>query len=161
VEPDIRGAETLRELLKRHRDAENCRSCHALIDPPGFALESFNPIGGWRDRYRSLGAGEPVEAFVAGRRVRYRLGPEVDAAGQLPDGRRFDGFHQFRDYLADDESVLARTLATKLLTFATGREMGFSDRAAIGEIVRQSAENDYGIRDLIHLVVASEIFQKK
>jgi hypothetical protein len=161
VEPDIRGAETLRQLLQKHRDSDNCRSCHAMIDPPGFALESFNPIGGWRERYRSLGVGERVDTRVAGRRVRYRLGPAVDAAGQLPDGRTFGGYREFRDLLAADEDLLARTLATKLLTFATGREMGFSDRAAIRQIVRQSAEQGRGVRDLIHLVVASEIFRQK
>jgi hypothetical protein len=89
------------------------------------------------------------------------LGPAVDAAGQLPDGRTFGGYRAFRDLLAADEDLLARTLATKLLTFATGREMGFSDRAAIRQIVRQSAEQGRGVRDLIHLVVASEIFRQK
>ena len=64
-----------------------CASCHVKIDPPGFALESFDVIGGWRDYYRSIGKGEPV--IVDGRRMRYLKGPKVDAADVLPDGRRF------------------------------------------------------------------------
>ncbi|MCA9204620.1 MAG: DUF1592 domain-containing protein, partial [Planctomycetales bacterium] len=69
VEPDIRGATTLRELLDKHRSLDSCRGCHRAIDPPGFALESFNPIGGWRERFRSLGEGDRVETLVNGGKV--------------------------------------------------------------------------------------------
>ncbi len=161
VEPDIRGAETLRQLLEKHRDAENCNACHAMIDPPGFALESFNPIGGWRDQYRTLGDGEKVDIVILGRSVQYKLGSPVDAAGQLADERAFAGFNEFRDLLAEDEDVIAKTLATKFLTFATGREMGFSDRPEINTIVKQSREKGHGFRDLLGLVVTSDIFRKK
>jgi hypothetical protein len=161
VEPDIRGASTLRELLDKHRNLDSCRGCHLMIDPPGFALESFNPIGGWRTHFRSLGNGERVEVRVGGRQVRYRIGPEVDASGMLADGTEFSGFREFREILARDEAALARALATKLLTFATGREMGFSDRQSIEEIVQQSKASGYGIRDLIESVVLSETFRKK
>lgn len=161
VEPDIRGATTLRELLDKHRSLITCRSCHEMIDPPGFALESFNPIGGWRERFRSLGEGERVDLQVNGRNVRYKLGPKVDATGQLPDGREFSGFGEFREMLGKDEDALAKAFVTKLLVFATGREMGFSDRDVIDRIVAQSAAKGYGVRDLIHLVVSSEIFRRK
>ena len=132
-----------------------------MIDPPGFALECFNPIGGYRDRFRSLGAGDRVDRSINGRKVRYRIGPEVDASGVLEDGTRFNGFVQFRDLLARDEDLLARTLATKLLTFATGREMGFSDRPTIDRIVEASKSKRHGVRDLIELVVLSEAFRRK
>ena len=161
VEPDIRGASTLRELLHKHRDNDSCRACHSMIDPPGFALESFNPIGGWRDHFRSLGEGEKVDLQVNGRKVRYKVGPKVDASGELQDGTRFDGFQEFRDLLAKDENLLAKTLATKLLTFATGREMGFSDRITINKIVQQSKIKGHGLRDLIELVVLSDVFRTK
>jgi hypothetical protein len=161
VEPDIRGAATIRELLDKHRSLDSCNSCHRVIDPPGFALESFNPIGGFRERYRSLGGGDRVETIVHGQPVRYRLGGEVDSSGQLADGRSFSDFRSFRDALATDDEMLARTLATKLLTFATGREMGFSDRDEIEDIVRMSAKNGHGVRNLLHLVIASRIFQEK
>ncbi len=161
VEPDIRGAATLRELLAKHRDSENCRSCHAVIDPPGFALECFNPIGGWRDHFRSLGAGEKVDLLVNGRKVRYRVGPAVDSSGELPDGKAFAGFHEYRSLLAQEEDVLVRAMATKLLTFATGREMGFSDRPMLERIVRDLPAQEHGLRDLIELVVLSEAFRRK
>lgn len=132
-----------------------------MIDPPGFALESFDPVGGWRDRFRSLGDGERVDTLIRGQRVRYKLGLPVDASGELPDGREFSGYREFRDLLAEEKPRLARALATKLLTFATGREMGFSDRAEIERIVALSAKNGYGVRDLIRLVVTSHIFQRK
>ena len=161
VEPDIRGATTLRELLAKHRDMASCRACHEGIDPPGLALESFNPIGGWRDRYRSLGEGEKVDVVVGNKKVRYKLGPPVDASGKLKDGRSFEGFEEFQAMLAADETTLARTLVTKLLIFATGREMGFSDRSEIEKIVAESADRGHGIGDLMKLVVTSEIFRMK
>jgi len=161
VEPDIRGASTIRELLAKHREMVRCQSCHELIDPPGFALESFNPIGGWRENYRSLGTGEKVDASVNGIRVRYRAGPPVDPSGQLPDGTPFADFRAFRDLLAEQEDTIAKTVAKSLLTFATGREMGFSDRPEINRIVAASAGEGHGMRDLIERVVASDIFLRK
>lgn len=161
VEPDIRGATTLRELLDKHRTADNCRGCHQQIDPPGFALESFDPIGNWRDRFRSAGDGMQVKAEVRGNKVRYKLGPPVDASGELPDGRKFAGFVEFRDLLAANKPALAKALVSKFLTFATGREMGFSDRVEIERIVRQSANRDYGVRTLLMESIASEIFRRK
>lgn len=161
VEPDIRGAATLRELLDKHRDSPNCHACHKKIDPPGFALEQFNPIGGFRSRFRSIGHGDKVAATVRGRNVRYRWGPPVDASGTLPNGRSFADFRELRDILAEEQERLAQSLATKLLTFATGREMGFSDRPEIARIVKESAERQYRVQDLLHLVLASRIFQEK
>ncbi|MEC5125668.1 DUF1592 domain-containing protein [Verrucomicrobiales bacterium BCK34] len=162
VEPDIRGAETLREILEKHKNSENCQSCHTMIDPPGFALESFNPIGGWRDRFRSLGEGEKVDLkMVRGKPVRYKIGQPVDSSGALPDGTSFTNFQEYQNLLADDPDKLAKNLATKLLVFATGREMGFSDRPEINEIVRKSAETGHGVRDLIQLVISSQIFRQK
>src|SRR5205823_12339595 len=76
LEPDIRGATTIREQLAKHRQIASCASCHAKIDPPGFALESFDVIGGWRDFYRTTGNGGPVT--VDGRRMPYHKGKTVD-----------------------------------------------------------------------------------
>lgn len=161
VEPDIRGASTLRELLDKHRDLDTCRSCHAMIDPPGFALENFNPIGGYRERFRSLGAGHKLSKEVNGRQVQYRLGPPVDSSGDLVGHGRFANFVQFRDLLAANEDLLAKALITKLLTFATGREMGYADRESIDELVQSSRANRHGVRGMIELVVTSEAFRKK
>lgn len=162
VEPDIRGAETLREILDKHKASENCQSCHTMIDPPGFALESFNPIGGWRDNFRSLGEGEKVDfRMIRGKSVRYKIGQTVDPSGALPTGEAFSGFGEYQDLLAADPDKLAKNLTTKFLVFATGREMGFSDRPEINQIVKKSAENGHGIRDLLYLVITSKLFRQK
>ncbi|OAI56764.1 hypothetical protein AYO47_08715, partial [Planctomyces sp. SCGC AG-212-M04] len=118
VEPDIRGATTIRDQLAKHRGRPECASCHAIIDPPGFALENYDVIGGWRDRYRSIGQGDPAE--VDGRKMRYRHGPHVDASDVMVDGRRFANIGEFRQLLLDDPDQLARALAEKLLAYATG-----------------------------------------
>lgn len=161
VEPDIQGAETLREILDKHRNSQSCQACHQKIDPPGFALESFDPIGGFRERFRSMGGGERTDQKIRGRNVRFRLGPAVDSAGALPDGRHFDDFLEFRDLLASEEEALARNFVTKLLTFGTGREMGFSDRPKIDAIVRKASGDGYRIRDLLNLAISSSIFKSK
>ena len=162
VEPDIRGAETLRELLDKHRDSESCQACHNMIDPPGFALESFNPVGAWRENFRSGEEGEkPEEIYALGKKVRYRIGLPVDASGQLADGRTFSGFREYRDLVASDPDQLAKSLVTKLLTFGTGRDMGFSDRAEIERIVAESAQTGRGVRDLVLAAVTSDIFRHK
>jgi hypothetical protein len=161
VEPDIRGANTLRELLDKHRDMESCNGCHRVIDPPGFALESYDVIGGWRDRFRSIDKGDQVNLKIEGRRVRYRLGPPVDAAGELPDGAKFANLADFQKLLLADEDRVTRSITEKLLTFAAGRAMGFSDRAEIARLVAASKAKGHGMRDLIHAVVQSEFFRSK
>lgn len=161
VEPDIRGASTLRELLDKHRDADNCRSCHAMIDPPGFALEDFNPIGGYRERFRSMGTGDKVNLVINAKKVRYRLGLDVDSSGQDANGNNFADFQEFRDNLDEYQQQIAIAFVGKLLTFSTGREIGFSDRDEIQRIVAGHSESQYRIRDLVHAVVASDIFQSR
>jgi hypothetical protein len=159
VEPDIRGAKTIREQLAKHRDRPECASCHKKIDPPGFALESFDVIGGWRDYYRSVGKGEP--AVVKGRRMRYKKGPTVDAADVMPDGAKFKNVDEFKKVLLKDRKQLARAMAEKLLTYATGGPPTKADRAEIEEMVGRLAREGYGFRKLVHEVVQSKVFQHK
>ena len=159
VEPDIRGATTIRAQLAKHRQSAECASCHVKIDPPGFALENFDVIGGWRDHYRSIGAGEPV--IVDGRKKRYLNGPQVDAADVLPDGRRFQDIDEFKQLLLTDKDQLARALTEKLLTYATGAAPTTGDRAEIESIVRNIAGKNYGFRSLVHEIVRSKVFQSK
>ena len=161
VEPDIRGAATLRELLDKHRSSETCNGCHRMIDPPGFAMESYDVIGGWRERFRSIGEGDFVKATVQGRKVRYRLGQPVDAAGELNNGSTFEGMADFQKLLLADQDRVARSVIEKLLTFASGRPMSFCDRSEIDKLVTRSKAKGHGLRDLIHAVVQSEIFKIK
>ncbi len=162
VEPDIRGTATLRELLDKHRNVVSCASCHNKIDPLGFALESFDVTGLRRDRFRNLNSeSERVDVAVRGRKVQYRLGPKVDDSGKFLDGSTYNDFQDYRDYLVKHDDRLARAFAGKLLTFATGRELGFSDRAELDRIVADTAQNKHRLRDVFHRIIQSEIFLNK
>ena len=93
IEPDVRGTTTIREQLAKHRDNAICASCHVRIDPPGFALEGFDVIGGFRRRYRSIGEGDAAERGTIDPAIgiSFRLGPQVDASGGISsaaDGAR-------------------------------------------------------------------------
>ena len=159
VEPDIRGATTIREQLAKHRQIESCAGCHSQIDPPGFALESFDVIGGWRENYRSNGNGESVT--VDGQRMHYLKGPKVDPADELPDGREFKDIDELKQILVQNKDQLARALTTKLVTYATGRAPQSADRDAVEAIVAKIAEKNYGLRTLVHEIVQSEFFRMK
>src|SRR5262245_31987576 len=159
VEPDIRGATTIREQLAKHRQRAECASCHAKIDPPGFALESFDVIGGWRDHYRKVGDFE--RAMVNGRMVRYRNGPDVDSADTLSDGRRFQNIDDYKRLLLADKDQLARALTEKLLAYATGAAPTSADRPQIDVIVRKARDRKYGFRSLVQEVVQSKVVQTK
>lgn len=159
VEPDIRGATTIRSQLAKHRESGDCASCHVKIDPPGFALENFDVIGGWRDHYRRINEGEPVT--INGRRVRYLNGPPVDAADVLSDGRRFQDIDEYKQLLLNDKDQLARALADKLLGYATGAAPTSADSPQINAIVAIVREKNYGFRSLVHEIVQSDLFQSK
>lgn len=159
IEPDIRGATTIRQQLARHRDTAACAGCHRQIDPPGFALENFDVIGGWRERYRSLGDGEA--AVVNGRRQRFRNGPIVESADQLADGRSFSGLNEFRNLLLEEPRQLARALAEKLVAYGTGAAAGEADQQELDRIVNRVADQSFGMRSLVHEVVQSAVFQHK
>ncbi len=153
VEPDIRGAVSIRDQLDKHRSLDACASCHKRIDPAGFALEIFDPIGGERDFYRSLGEGERIEGIKS-----YRRGPAIEVADKLADGRTFANFDTFRRHLAADREMVARGIATKLLIYGTGREIGLAERPQVDKVVQQSAKSDYGLRSIVHAIVDSDLF---
>ncbi len=163
IEPDVQGATTIREQLDKHRSDATCASCHVKIDPPGFALESFDVIGGQRDRYRSTGEGDPaprgsIDPRIA---VSFKLGPKVDASGKLPDERAFTGITDFKALLATDKRLLLHNLARQLTVYATGRDIAFSDRVALNDIVARTEQQGGGIRTLLHEIVLSSLFQTR
>lgn len=164
VEPDTRGATTLRQELAKHREAKSCSACHRKIDPPGFALECFDPIGGFRARYRTMAeSGERPgisQAPFTWKWVRFRIGLPVDATGRMSDGEQFTDIRDFKKLLAHDPDQLARNLTVKLLTYATGRKIGFADRIRVEVIVNNSRNQGYGFRSLIHAVAQSELLRK-
>jgi len=161
VEPDVRGATTIREQLEKHRSMVACASCHAKIDPPGFALESFDVIGGQRTRYRSIGAGDKaprgsIDPFIG---IGFKLGPAVDPSGTTADGRPFSGIKEFQSLIAADPSRLLRNLAEQFARYSTGREVAFSDRDDVAGLVARTQKQGGGLRALIHELVQSSLFQ--
>ena len=159
IEPDIRGATTIREQLAKHRQLESCATCHVSIDPPGFALENFDVIGGWREHYRTTGSGKTV--MVNGVRMAYHEGKPVDAGDITPDGRRFSGIDDYKQILLGEKDRFARALATKLATYATGGLIEPSDLRHVSEIVEKAQPHGLGLRTLIHELVQSELFRRK
>jgi mono/diheme cytochrome c family protein len=158
LEPDIRGAKTLREQLAKHRNNAACASCHAKIDPPGFALESFDVIGGWRDYYRLTnwvaGAKEVKGKF-------YLQGPNVDPTGETADGKPFKNIDEFKQLLLRDKDQIARALTERLVTYATGGVPEAADKPEIEAIVAKIRDKNYGLRTLVHEIVQSKMFQNK
>ncbi|MBL9200532.1 MAG: DUF1592 domain-containing protein [Opitutaceae bacterium] len=163
VEPDIRGAVTIRQQLAKHRDNASCAACHRKMDPPGFALESFDVMGAWRDRYRGVADDKPAVKGLGknGQPFEFHYGLPVDAAGELPDGRPFADVREFKRLILDREADIARNLAKQLAIYATGAPVRFSDREAIDKIVAEAAGKNHGVRAIVHALVQSELFRSK
>ncbi|MCG8652699.1 MAG: DUF1592 domain-containing protein, partial [Pirellulales bacterium] len=149
IEPDIRGAKTIREQLQKHLTDTQCAGCHKNIDPPGFALENFDAAGRWRENYLASSGG------------RLRKGAVVDASSQLPDGRTFRNFSEFRKLFVADLGPIAKNVAEKMLVYGTGAPVTFADREVVDSIADSVAEHNYGFRSLLEAVVVSPIFLSK
>lgn len=164
VEPDIRGAVTIRQQLEKHRADASCAACHRKIDPPGFALESFDVMGGYRERYRAVSEDAKPEPGVglSGQRYAFHYGLPVDAAGTLPNGPAFQNVREFKKLMLEyQEQTVARNLVGQLVTYATGAPVGFIDRKRVDEILERTRASNYGVRDIVHGIVQSELFQLK
>ncbi len=140
-EPDLRGTLTIRSQLEQHRDVDACRTCHAKIDPFGFAFESFDPVGAWRDRYEN--------------------GQKIDTSGELPGGRSFTDVVGLKNHLLELRADFLRNLVTRLTEQATGRLCGARDLSEVQAIVGRALEESDGFRDLVVAVVQSEAFRTK
>lgn len=140
LNPDIRGATTIRDQLAKHRETTACYECHRKIDPLGFALENFDPIGQWRTHYDE--------------RV------EIDASGELPSGEDFEDVVQFKKALMSRKDAFARALTKKMLAYSLGRRIEIMDRPQIDELLTSLETEGNGFRDLVHLIVSSETFAR-
>jgi hypothetical protein len=163
IDPDTRGAKTLREQLEKHRSDARCAGCHAQIDPPGFALESFDVIGGFRERYRSLTTGSVLANFHFDSEwnPRVRLNQTVDSSGQLESGEPFRDVADFQALVLRHPEVLAANMVRQFLLYATGSGPHYSDRREIARILSETKSTDYGLRSLLEAVVQSELFLTK
>jgi hypothetical protein len=139
IEPDIRGATTIRQQLEKHRHIQACADCHARIDPLGFVFEVYDPIGQFRSTY-------PNKA-------------QIETRGEYR-GERFESLGDVRGYLRRHPDLMAHNLVHRLLTYALGRSLGFADQPAVQRIQKEWKEAGLGLRDLVRLVAGSELMRR-
>jgi hypothetical protein len=167
IEPDTRGATTIREQLARHTSDASCAGCHRKIDPPGFALEAFDPIGRYRDFYRTTEHGEKLDGSLrifggsGYGRVKYLKGLPVDCSSSLSDGTTLTDIRDYKARLARDPGALARNLVKQLAMFATGRSLEPGDLLELESIVERAAGQGFGGRTLVLEFIASPLFHEQ
>jgi hypothetical protein len=154
IEPDIRGASTIQEQMAKHRTIDQCASCHVKIDPYGLALENFDVIGGWREKYRAL---RPTNNP---NRPKLGDGQPVIAADELPGLGAFASFTEFRALLSKRENLVFDNMAHKLATFALGRSMTLADEAELRDIAAKTKAAGGGMRTMIRELAASPLFRR-
>lgn len=152
IAPKVPGIDkaTVRQRLEIHRELPQCARCHSKIDPLGFALENFNAAGEWRER----------EGFGYKGRIG-RDDPLIDASSRMPDGTEINGLAGLQSAMLAREDLFLKSLATHLLTYALGRELGLSDQPAIDRLVSDMKQNGYTVRGLLKSIVTSEAFAAK
>ena len=128
---------SVRERLERHRESPACATCHAPMDPLGFALENFDAVGGWREADD---------------------GTPVDSAATLPDGTRFRGPAGLRAFLVGQRRQFVEAMTEKLLAYALGRRLEYYDRPTVRGIVREAAASDHRLSDIVLGIVRSPAF---
>lgn len=144
------GKATVRQRLQIHRESASCARCHDKIDPLGFALENFNATGEWRDQ----------EAHAWNGRLT-KDDPVIDASARMPDGTEFKGVEGLQAQLLKQEDLFFNGLASKLFTYALGRELGFSDRPMVRDATAEMKMHGYTLRSLVQAVVAADRFSSK
>jgi hypothetical protein len=135
-------ARTVRELMADHRANPTCASCHAVMDPLGFALENFDATGAWRDRDRYAGT-------------------VIDSAAELPDGTPIAGPNELREALIARPDQFVQTFTEGLLTYALGRTLDYYDMPAVRKIVRDAAVEEYRFSSIVRGVVESQQFRER
>jgi len=132
IEPDVRGAHTIREMLEKHREVATCYECHRRIDAWGFAMENFDAVGAWRDHYRKQ--------------------KPIDTSGTLADGTDLEGIESMKRKLLEDSERFTHALTSKLLSHALGHQLSFTERVTVDEIVAEHHQSNGGFADLIERV---------
>ncbi|MEQ8789138.1 MAG: DUF1592 domain-containing protein [Pirellulaceae bacterium] len=149
IQPNTSGQNlTVRQRLALHRSDAVCASCHAKLDPYGLALENYDAIGAWRERFNGEG-------------FRGRDAPVLDVSGEFPDGRKFETLEQYKAGLLAKKDEFARAFTVKMLTYALGRPLGYVDQELIDSLTAKLKEDDYRIQTLIHAIALSEPFRRK
>lgn len=129
---------SLRQRMEQHRANPSCASCHARMDPLGFAFENFDAVGRFRDKDGEF---------------------PIDASGELPSGEKFSGSNELKEILKTRQNLFARCIAEKMLTYALGRGLEYYDRPAIERITTALSQGGYRYSTLIVETVKSEPFR--
>jgi hypothetical protein len=147
IEPDVSGTTTIRERLAKHSTDRACAECHRKIDPLGFSLESFDPVGRWRITYPKPKKG---------------AAPKIDTTGEFASGETYQDFAGFRDILHDKrEEMFTRHLIRSLLAYSTGRLMEPADEFAIDRIQEKVKQQGLGLRSLVIECLTSDVFRSR
>lgn len=160
-EPDIRGATTVREAVLKHQQLESCSRCHSKIDPLGFALEYYDPVGRKRDQYRhieELPAEDEGTTFT--RKLKFKEVP-IEATMTLPNGREVSDLPTLKAALMEDKERILKGMISKLISYAIGRDTGVADRPYVDAVYEAAKERDYSLRAAIDAIVAHPEFGLK
>ena len=163
IEPDIRGAVTIREQIQKHKAIPSCATCHNKIDYHGLPLENYDVVGGWRDRYRVAKGGKGIDRVELAnypKKMVYLAKP-VEPYGETARGEAFADIHEYKNILLKDPDQIARNLAEKLTIYSTGAKVEFADRVEIERIVEKTRSQKHGLRSILHEVVQSDLFLYK
>ena len=161
VAPDTSGTTTMRERMIAHQEDTSCASCHNKIDPLGFVMENFDPVGRWREYYPiyTEAASVPLkEEFYSRKGERTRVGQRIDASAKLPDGTLLKDVVDLKIYLLAHMDQFTECLVEKLIVYGTGRSLSFGDRRISRELALRAAKPEAGFQDLIIALVLSESF---
>ena len=157
-EPDIRGTTTIREAILKHQQLESCSRCHSKIDPLGFALEYYDPVGRKRSEYRHV---EELPAELDGttftKKLKFTKVP-IDAAMDLPNGREVRDMRSLKAALMADKERILRGIIAKLISYAHARETTRADRAYVDSVYKSIAKEEFSLRAAIHAIVAHAAF---
>jgi hypothetical protein len=147
IEPDVSGTTTIRERLAKHSTDRACAECHRKIDPLGFSLESFDPVGRWRVNYAKPKKGPA---------------PKIDTSGEFASGETYKDFAGFRDLLHERrEEMFTRHLIRSLLAYSTGRLMEPADEFAVDRIHDKVKQQGLGLRSLVVECLTSDVFRSR
>ncbi len=160
-EPDIRGTTTIREAILKHQELESCARCHSKIDPFGFALEFYDPVGRKRSEYRHV-VELPVEreGTTFTKKLKFTKIP-IEAAMKLPNGREVRDLPTLKAALMADKELILKGIIGKLISYAHGREVTLADRPYIDAVYQVSKSHKYSLRAAIEAIVAHPEFGRK
>ena len=163
IEPDTRGATSIKDQLEKHSNFKSCKNCHQNFDPVGFALESFDVAGGWRQKYRAINqdfTGKPVKGFGKnGHAFKFHHGMKVDSSGSVGGTFRFNDVRGLKKHFLKSPRTIAKNLLKQFIIYSTGEPVSFSERDEVDSILDKIEPENFPIKDMILELCKSQIFR--